>query len=280
MAHAFLFAGQGAQVPGMAGEIRDLPRVKRLFELADSIRPGIVDVMLTGTREQLAITENTQPCMFLADLAYAYAREDEVGLPAAVCGFSVGEVPALTYAGVLTEADGFRVIAERARLMQQACEKKGGAMAAVIGLAPEAVEAIAAALPEAWAVNYNAPLQTVVACAESSLPLLTEAVAAQKGRTIRLNVSGAFHCPYMAEAGERFGEFLQGVAFAAPHMPVYANRTGLPYEGDFAATLAAQMVSPVRFTATIAAIRNAGIEQFYEVGPGKVLSGLVAKILQ
>ena len=115
---AFLFAGQGAQVPGMAADVRDLPKVKKLFGVAEDIRPGIVDKMLSGTQEELNRTLLTQPTMFLADLAYAYAKEEELGAPACACGFSVGEVPALCFAGMLSEEDAFRAIVKRAELME------------------------------------------------------------------------------------------------------------------------------------------------------------------
>lgn len=274
---AFLFAGQGAQTPGMAAETRGNQKVDRLFALADKVLPGMTELMLSGTKEQLGITVNTQPCMFIADLAYAYAAESD-GLPSAVCGFSVGEVPALAYAEAVSVEDGMRIIAKRAQLMQEACERTGGAMIAVIGLSSDKVEEIAAAVGDAWAVNYNCPTQTVVAVTGENAEKLTAAVKESGGRAIRLAVSGAFHCPLLGEAADKLREFLRGIDFSAPRMPVYANLTAKPYEGDFADLLARQMCSPVRFCLTVQNMRAAGIDAFIEVGPGKVLTGLVGKI--
>ncbi len=280
MKKAFLFAGQGAQTQGMACELSS-PRVKELFDAAERIHPNIRALMEKGSAEELAITANTQPCMFVADLAYAIDREEREGAPNAVCGFSVGEVPALVYAGALDLVDGLRIIEKRAALMQRACEQTGGAMIAVIGLTPTEAEEIALSTG-AWAANYNAPKQTVLAVTTDRADALKAAVAEKKGRAIPLKVSGAFHCPLLSEAAKEFEAFLNEFSFKTPSVPVYANLTGQPYAGDraqMAHTLAMQMCSPVRFTHTIAAMRQAGIEQFDEVGPGKVLTGLVSKIL-
>lgn len=279
MKKAFLFAGQGAQTPGMACELTG-PRVKELFDAAERVHPGIRALMESGTPEALAVTANTQPCMFVADLAYAIDREEREGAPDAVCGFSVGEVPALCYAGALELEDGLKIIEKRAALMQKACEKTGGAMIAVIGLSPQEAEEIAEKTG-AWAANYNAPKQTVLAVTNDRSDALKAAVAEKKGRAIPLKVSGAFHCPLLTEAAKEFETYLNTFTFKTPAIPVYANLTGRPYEGDstqMAHTLAMQMCSPVRFTQTIANMKENGIEQYDEVGPGKVLTGLVAKI--
>ncbi|MDE6398566.1 MAG: ACP S-malonyltransferase [Clostridiales bacterium] len=278
MRRGFLFAGQGAQTPGMACELQS-PRIKELFEAAESVRPGIRALMQSGTMEELSKTVNTQPCMFVADLAYAYAEEEKNGAPTAVCGFSVGEIPALVYAGALSVQDGLRIICKRAELMQSACEKTGGAMIAAVGLDPAQAEE-AAASSGAWAANYNAPKQTVIAVTNENEGKLTQAIAAAGGRAIKLKVSGAFHCPLLQEASEEFAEFLRGFTFAAPRIPVYANLTAQPYGAGEQAigTLAKQMCSPVRFTQTVANMRAAGVEAFIEVGPGRVLTNLVSKM--
>ncbi len=276
MKKAFLFAGQGAQVPGMACELAD-PQVLKLFADLEKMRPGLRSLLEHGSPAQLAETVNTQPCMFAADLAYALDRAAREGDPDAVCGFSVGEVPALVFAGALTAEDGFRVIQKRAALMQAACEQTGGSMIAAIGITAAQADEIATGLDGVWAANYNAPAQTVLAVRADRTDALKAAIAEKKGRAIPLKVSGAFHCPLLEQAAEEFEEFLRTVEFTHPRIPVYANLTGLPYAGDFAHTLARQMCSPVRFTDTVKNMRAAGIEQFDEVGPGKVLTGLVAK---
>ena len=273
---AFLFAGQGAQEPGMTGDVKDVPKVKKLFDLAESIRPGVVDKMMGGTQEELNRTLLTQPAMFLADLAYAYVKEEEVGTPACVCGFSVGEVPALCFAGVLSEEDAFRTIVKRAELMEAYTERVKGCMIAVVKLPPEKVEALCDGV-DTHPANYNGALQTVVACKAAAEEDFCAKVKEAGGRAMKLRVSGMFHCPELSPEAEEFEQFLRTLKMNAPRMDVYANLTAQPYAGDFAATLAKQMCSPVRFTATVAAMKARGIEEFVEVGPGKVLTGLVQR---
>ena len=273
---AFLFAGQGAQIPGMAGDVKDVPKVKKLFETAESVRPGIVDKMLCGTQEELNRTLLTQPTMFLADLAYAYVREEELGAPDCVCGFSVGEVPALCFAGVLSEEDAFRAIIRRAELMEAYTERVKGCMVAVVKLPRDGVEALCDGT-NTHPANYNGALQTVVACRAEAEEAFNAKVKEAGGRAMKLRVSGMFHCPELAPEAEEFEKFLRTLKMNAPRMDVYANLTAKPYEGDFAATLAMQMRSPVRFTETVAAMKARGVEEFVEVGPGKVLTGLVQR---
>ncbi len=281
MSKAFMFAGQGAQKVGMASDAAHIKRVKELFDIAESRRKGIVELMLGGEQDELNRTINTQPAMFLADLAYAYKAEEESGAPEAVCGFSVGEIPALVYAGALSVEDGFELIDARARLMDKACREHGGKMIAVIGLEPEKVETLASGFADCWAVNYNAPLQTVVAVGENSSSEFLAAVKSGGGRAIPLKVSGAFHCPFMREASVGLEKALEKTSFKEPKIPVYANLTAMPYEGDEKARkelLYKQVCSPVRFTDTVRNMSAAGIDEFVEVGPGNVLTGLIAKI--
>lgn len=281
MARAFLFAGQGAQKVGMAAETTHLDKVKALFDLAEKKLSGIVKLMLEGEPEQLNRTINTQPAMFLADLAYAYLADSGGGEAQAVCGFSVGEIPALCYAGALSLSDGLDVIIERARLMDEACLKNRGKMIAVIGLTPQRAEQLAAAVKDCWAVNYNAPQQTVLAVSEESADELIKLAAAEKGRALPLKVSGAFHCPYMESASEGLKELLKGIEFKSPRIPVYSNLTAKPYGGDgehMKELLYRQVCSPVRFTDTIANMKADGVDEFIEVGPGNVLTGLLKKI--
>ena len=273
---AFLFAGQGAQVPGMAADVKDLPKVKKLFGVAEDIRPGIVDKMLSGTQEELNRTLLTQPTMFLADLAYAYAKEEELGAPSCACGFSVGEVPALCFAGMLSEEEAFRAIVKRAELMEAYTARVPGCMIACVKLSADKVEALCDGV-NTHPANYNGALQTVVACRAEAEEAFSAKVKEAGGRAMKLRVSGMFHCPELAPEAEEFEKFLRSLSWSAPRLPVYANLTAQPYEGDFAHTLAMQMRSPVRFTATVANMRAAGVTEFAEVGPGKVLTGLVQR---
>lgn len=275
---AFLFAGQGAQKQGMALELKDIPKVAALFEIVKDTDKEILDIIENGSSEALAETFNTQRAMFVADLAYAYAAESEGNIPSAVCGFSVGEIPALCYAGVFSVADGLKIIAKRAQLMSEVSKKVGGAMVAVIGLTADKVEAICSEIDGAWTANYNSVLQTVVAVTLDALPVLTQKVSEQKGKALRLKVSGAFHCPLLAEAAKAFGEYVKRFECKKPQIDVYANTTAQPYGEDVASYLAAQMQGSVQFTKTIANMKAAEIDNFIEVGPGKVLTGLVGKI--
>ena len=273
---AFLFAGQGAQVPGMAADVKDLPKVKKLFGVAEDIRPGIVDKMLSGTQEELNRTLLTQPTMFLADLAYAYAKEEELGAPSCACGFSVGEVPALCFAGMLSEEEAFRAIVKRAELMEAYTARVPGCMIACVKLSADKVEALCDGV-NTHPANYNGAMQTVVACRAEAEEAFSAKVKEAGGRAMKLRVSGMFHCPELAPEAEEFEKFLRTLSWKAPRLPVYANLTAQPYAGDFAHTLAMQMRSPVRFTATVANMRAAGVTEFAEVGPGKVLTGLVQR---
>ena len=252
-----------------------------MLDVAEKERPGITELMFSGSQEELNRTINTQPAMFIADLAYAYKAEEEGGFPQAVCGFSVGEIPALVYSGALSLEDGFALIDARARFMDAACSEHGGKMIAVIGLSADAVERVAEPIPDCWAVNYNEPLQTVVAVSSEHADELASAVKAAGGRALPLKVSGAFHCPYMAKASEGLKDMLSGMKFAAPEIPVYANLTATPYTADEAERkewLSRQVCSPVRFVDTVRGMLSAGIDEFVEVGPGSVLTGLIAKI--
>lgn len=273
---AYLFAGQGAQIVGMAADVASLPKVKALFERAESVRPGVVEKMLNGPQDDLNRTVWTQPAMFLADLAYAYAREEETGVPEAVCGFSVGEVPALCFAGALSEEDAFRAIVRRAELMEAYTQRVRGCMIAVIGLSPETVCGLCDG-KNTHPANFNSLKQTVVACAVSAQEEFTARVKDAGGRAIALKVSGMFHCPELAPEAERFAAFLKELEWNAPRMDVYANLTAKPYGADFVSTLSEQMCSPVRFADTIANMRESGFDTFIEVGPGKVLTNLVQK---
>ena len=160
--------------------------------------------------------------------------------------------------------------------MEAYTQRVAGCMIAVIGLAPDAVEALCDG-ENTHPANYNGSKQTVVACKAEAEAEFTAKVKAAGGRAMKLRVSGMFHCPELSPEAAAFEEFLRSLKMNAPRLDVYANLTAKPYEGDFARTLALQMCSPVRFTATVAAMKERGVDEFVEVGPGKVLTGLVAR---
>jgi len=277
---AFLFAGQGAQYSGMGQSLyENSAAAKALYDAAETVRPGTMVQSFSGTAEELKRTENTQPCLYLVDLASALALE-EAGVHAdGAAGFSLGEVAALAFAEICSPVDGFRVVSLRGKLMQEAAEQADTAMCAVVKLDAETVAETAAEFDQLYAVNFNCPGQTVVSGLASSMPAFTEKVKARGGRCIPLAVSAAFHSPFMAEAAEKFGAFLSGEDFNAPRIPVYANLDAKPYAAErIAETLGQQMCSPVRWQTTIENMIADGYTDFIEVGAGKTLSGLVKKI--
>ncbi|MCL2547280.1 MAG: ACP S-malonyltransferase [Oscillospiraceae bacterium] len=278
MAVSFVFAGQGAQAVGMGKSLYvALPKVKALFDMAEAKQPGLLDIMFNGAKEQLDMTINTQPAMFLVGLACAYAQEAQGIYATGVAGFSLGEISALCYAGWLDESQAFDLVRKRAEFMQSCAEKNPGNMFAVLKLPNEQIETICAEVGEAWAVNYNCPGQTVVACAVESVNALAEAVTAAGGRAMKLPVSGAFHSPFMTEASEKMAQYLESVTFNTPKLPLYANATAQIYD-DPKALLARQINSPVLWQKTVETMLDDGFDTFVEVGPGKVLTGLIAKI--
>ena len=277
---ALLFAGQGAQRSGMGRSIYEASAAARkAMDEAESIRPGTLAQCFEGPDEALRQTVNTQPCLMLVDYACALAAREAGVTPDCAAGFSLGEVAAAAFAGMLPFEAAFRLVMRRAELMQAAAERHPGAMGAVLRLSAEQVEAICAQVGEAYPVNYNCPGQIVVACLEDRFEALTAAVTAQRGRVMRLGVSGAFHSPWMKEAQAGLSEYLAGIALRTPDIPLYANATGTPYAGDLRALLSRQVASPVRFEDSVRAMAEAGVDTFVEVGPGTTLSGLVRKTL-
>ena len=285
---ALLFAGQGAQKPGMCKALAEAePAAAAVFDLADAVRPGTSAQCFSGTNEELRETKNTQPCVFAVDLACARALEAHGVSPLAVAGFSLGEVAALAFAGALTDEQAMRLVCRRAELMQAAAEAHPGSMRAVLKLDAETVERLAADAGDAWPVNYNSPLQTVVAGLPESLDKLDKLVRDAGGRSRKLAVSGAFHSPLMEEAADGLLAYLKEQELpAAPQVPVFANVTALPYqmgEGTLPRRqelLSRQVANPVQWVHTLEHLHEDGVDTFIEVGPGKTLTGLVGRTLE
>ena len=277
---AVLFAGQGAQYPGMGRALYETsPAARAVFDMADSIRPGTSRQCWEGSPEELAVTVNTQPCLFTVDLACGEALREAGVTPQAVAGFSLGELAALAFSGMLDREDAFRLVCRRAELMQQCAEETKGSMAAVLKLPFEQVEAICASFDNAYPVNYNCPGQLVVAAAAEQMDGIVAAVKAAGGKCVPLAVSGAFHSPFMAQASAKMAKELAHVAYQEGKIPVYANLNGRPYAGDYASLTAGQIQSPVQWVDTLRNLQEAGFNTFVEAGPGKTLSGLVKKTL-
>lgn len=280
---ALLFAGQGAQHPGMCAELAERePAARRVFDLADAVRPGTSEQCFHGTEEELRVTATTQPCVFAADLAVARVLEAHGVVPQAVAGFSLGEVAALAFAGALDDEEAMRLVCHRAQLMQEAAERHPGGMRAVVKLEAGTVETLAAQAGDAWPVNYNSPKQTVVAGFPEALDRLDALVREARGRSLKVAVGGAFHSPLMAEASEWLAAYLAAHPLRQPQIPVVANLTARPYPAgvsECADTLARQLSHPVRWVETLEWLRAEGIDRFVELGPGRTLTGLVSRTL-
>ncbi len=276
---ALVFSGQGAQYPGMGKDLYECsPAAKAVYDMADSIREGTSNQCFNGTKEELSVTVNTQPTVFTADLAAAEAVKEKGIKIDYVAGFSLGEIAALGFSGIMSYEEAFKLVCERAALMDKAAKETPGAMVAVMKLTPEKVEEIAGTIDECWPVNYNSPAQTVVAVNKGKADLLCEKVKEEKGRAKPLAVSGAFHSPYMAEASKGLSDYLADKELNEPKLPLYSNFTGLPYEGDYKELITKQCMNPVKWQKTVENLIAQGVDTFIEVGVGKTLTGLIKKI--
>ena len=277
---ALLFAGQGAQYPGMGKDFfEQSATAQAVFQQLEDQRPGTLQQCFAGSKEELSLTINTQPCLFAVDYAIASAVQEAGITVDAVAGFSLGEIPALAFAGMLELPQAFALVCRRAEVMQQAAEANPGGMQAILKLNAETIEQLAQPYSEVFPVNYNSPQQTAVAGAPEQLQAFAADVKAAGGRAVPLAVSGAFHSPYMDSAAEKLVDYLQPMTVQQGRCAVYANRTAQPYTLATAKDLMASQVNhPVQWVKTINQMIADGVNCFIEVGPGKTLSGLVKKI--
>jgi len=273
---ALVFAGQGAQNVGMGQDLYDaFSSVKELYDMSAAIR----DLCFRGPKEQLDITVNTQPAVFLTDLACASALSEKGIKAGGVAGFSLGEIAAACYAGIMSRSQAFNFVCHRAKAMHECAQKSKGNMFAVLKLADEKVEEICGSLTGTYPANYNSPGQVVVACAESSAEELQDAVKENGGKTIKLAVSGAFHSPFMDAASESVAGYLVKERLNRFEIPIYSNTTAQVYDIDITKELLAKQINhPVLWQKTIENMIDDGFDTFIEVGPGKTLSGLIKKI--
>ena len=276
---AFVFPGQGAQYSGMGKQLYENSDAARtVFDMADSIRPGTSKQCFEGPAEDLAVTENTQPCLYCVELAAAAALTAAGIKPAMVAGFSLGELAALAFSGAMSYEDAFRLVCRRAEHMHRAAQGSDAAMAAVLKLDDETVTQLCGEFPNVYPVNFNSPGQVVVAGESGSMDAFKALVTQAGGKAMMLKVSGGFHSPFMASAFAAFLTELEQFDLKKPIIPVYANVTAQPYAGDMKRLLAEQIVNPVRWQTAVENMMKDGADTFVEVGPGKVLSGLIKRI--
>lgn len=276
---AFVFAGQGAQYPGMGLKLQQASyAAAALFRKADTLRPGSSAQCFQGTEEELRQTKHTQPCTYIVEMAAVAALTEHNIKADMTAGFSVGELAAVTCAGIVDFQTGFRLVCRRGELMQHAAERQSATMAAVLRLSDAEVEGICAQFSGVYPVNYNCPGQISVSAEEGRMEEFSQAVKAAGGRVLPLKVSGGFHSPFMADAAEAFAQELQGVEMVPPSIPVYSNYTGELYSGDERELLAKQISSPVRWERVVRAMIADGADTFLELGPGRTLCGLIGKI--
>lgn len=280
---AYIFPGQGAQFTGMGKDLYEKSNeAAELFEKANGILGfRITDIMFEGTAEQLKETKVTQPAVFLHSVILAKTLGDDFK-PEMVAGHSLGEFSALVANGTLSFEDGLKLVSQRAMAMQKACEITPSTMAAVLGLDDKIVEDVCASIDGVVvAANYNCPGQLVISGETSAVEKACEAMkAAGAKRALILPVGGAFHSPMMEPAREELAAAIEATTFSKPICPVYQNVTASAVSDaeEIKKNLIIQLTAPVKWTQSVQQMIKDGATLFTEVGPGKVLTGLVSKI--
>lgn len=286
MKHAFVFPGQGSQFPGMGKTLFETNAIaKEMFEQANTIAGfRISDIMFTGSDEDLKQTKVTQPAIFLHSVILYKTLTGTK--PDMVAGHSLGEFSALVANGVLSFEDGLRLVIVRANAMQKACEVNPSAMAAVLALDDKKVEDICAAIQQETGeivvpANYNCPGQLVISGSTKGIEIAIQRMKeAGAKRALALPVGGAFHSPLMEPAKKELAAAVDATTFNTPSCPVYQNFSASPVEdpATIKKNLIDQLTGAVRWTQSVQRMIADGAATFTEVGPGKVLQGLIAKI--
>lgn len=281
----FLFSGQGSQYVGMGKEFYEkYAGSKAVFDKANEVLGyDLTDICFNGLDTELNKTVNSQPAIMACSLAAFEAAKTEGITFDGVAGHSLGEYAAMVASGMITLEEGFKLIKVRAEAMQKAAESKSGSMYAIIGLPAEEVEKVCEETDGyVVPVNYNSSVQTVIAGETEACEKAAEVFAGMKKRAVKLNVASAFHSAFMESAKEPLVNAAEQITFKTPNVEVYSNVLGEKLE-DFsnaAKLLGEHIVSPVKFTSELAEMDKSGYENYIELGPNKVLTGLVKKTLK
>jgi [acyl-carrier-protein] S-malonyltransferase len=279
----YIFPGQGSQFTGMCHDLFiKYDNVKPLFKRAETILGfDISKIMFEGTKEELTQTKVTQPAIFIHSMAILKILEDSFK-PDLVAGHSLGEFSSLVAAGVLNFEDGLRLVSIRAKAMQKSCENTNGTMAAILGLDNSIIEEICSNIEgTVVAANYNCPGQVVISGEVSAVKNACEKLSETGARrALILPVGGAFHSELMKDAKDELSKAIKETSFNSPICPIYQNVNGKPeYLVDNIKTnLISQLTSPVKWTQSVNKMIEDGCQDFIEIGPGKVLQGLIKKI--
>ncbi len=279
-----LLSGQGSQYSGMGKDFAEDSAVRSIIETgSDILGRDLMSILTEIPQEELSLTINAQPAIMAVSLMALRSAEQKGFTFDGVAGHSLGEYAAMQASGMITLEDAFRLIKARAEAMDEAARNNKGTMAAVMKIAPEIVaEVCEKAENYVSAVNYNSPVQTVIAGTLEGVAEVTEVFKEMKARVVPLSVAGAFHSKLMQTAADKFYETAKTITFKAPQVKYYSNVTGgeLTDFSDMPSLLAKHIVSPVKFTSELSAMSEAGADRFVEFGPGKTLTGLVKKTLK